>query len=837
VQTNNKPWWAQATALVSVTASGAVTGLTFAPGTPADLAGPTSVPVHLLALEKSATENPATQHNANSDTALRAAIVNVARHYLRLSQTRTPAEMEALIWGADSVDGADHGPSCAAFASLTLELGAQAVGQQSWVSGGGTYPWPLHDWADVRVDPNPASPQVISVLQDAQSHDRWHPLGDGYQPRPGDWVLFDGHVEVVTGDSGGTLETIGGDSLPNYSVNAHTYTGTLSDYGIAGFVDNGNLTASARTPAQHTIDKPKPDSKQRKSAAHTQATVGGVSNSALGVATPAAAPVSGARTDPTAAHHQEVSRTPDHTQHRATPAARKTPAVDTAAIPGADVGQPGVSQPGVSQGNVSQPQVAQSQVAQPQVAQPQVAQPQVAPPEQPSQPAAAQPQHHMAAHHTATHHTATNHPGTASMPTASAQHAFIAEVAPGAIATQHEYGVPAAVTIAQAIDESGWGQSELAVTAHNLFGIKGTGPAGSVTMPTTEFVNGAWVSTTASFRAYHNFAESIADHGRLLATDSAYQHAMADRSIPDAFAADLAGVYATNPGYGGQLVAIMRLYDLYRFDVASPAIHHAPTAAAAAAPRTSNPTIPGAGASGVVMAPAPAPDSHAAARTAAPVINPAPTSPANTNRGGGTSIPGTPTATTTRVVKPYRHRIPLPVATAILTSAKVPLTRNEPLYQDVAELAGVPWELLAACDWLQCEAKTGYSPVHGEKLGKSNMDGTAYHTKSEALGQCAADLIGLSRAVYGIDITRSDPLSVHDLANVFAAFRWGGLLRRNGISAMEFPYSVAGLTTEHMRMCWPRIAGANAPDKPGTRFRGAFGAVPLLLSLKYPATI
>jgi flagellum-specific peptidoglycan hydrolase FlgJ len=809
VQTNKKPWWAQATALVSVTASGAVTGLTFAPGTPADLAGPASVPVHLLALEKSAFENLGTQHNATSDTALRAAIVNVARHYLRLSQTRTPAEMEALIWGADSVDGADHGPSCAAFASLTLELGAQAVGQQSWVSGGGSYPWPLHDWADVRVDPNPASPQVISVLQDAQAHDRWHPLGDGYQPRPGDWVLFDGHVEVVTGDAGGTLETIGGDSLPNYSVNAHTYSGTLSDYGIVGFVDNGNLTASAQPPALHSTDKPKPDHKQPKSAAHTQATVGGVSSSALGVAAPPAAPVSatapsarasGARTNRTTAHRQQASPIPDHT-----PAGSLAPTTPP-------IGADGAPEPGV----VDPPAIPGAGVGQPRIA----------------QPAAAQPRHHMAAHQPATHH-----PGTASMPTASAQHAFIAEVAPGAIATQREYGVPAAVTIAQAIDESGWGQSELAVTAHNLFGIKGTGPAGSVTMPTTEFVNGSWVSTTASFRAYHNFAESIADHGRLLATDSAYQHAMADRSIPDAFAADLAGVYATNPGYGGQLVAIMRLYDLYRFDVASPATQHVPPAAAVTAPRTSIPAIPGASTSGVVMAPAPAPASHAAARTATPVINPAQTSPANTNRGGGTSIPGTPTATTTRVVKPYRHRIPLPVATAILTSAKVPLTRNEPLYRDVAELAGVRWELLAACDWLQCEAKTGYSPVHGEKLGKSNSDGTAYHTKSEALGQCAADLIALSRAVYGIDITRSDPLSVHDLANVFAAFRWGGLLRRNGISAMEFPYSVAGLTTEHMRMCWPRIPGGSAPDKPGTRFRGAFGAVPLLLSLKYPATI
>ena len=57
------------------------------------------------------------------------------------------------------------------------------------------------------------------------------------------------------------------------------------------------------------------------------------------------------------------------------------------------------------------------------------------------------------------------------------------QVAPGAIAAQRTYGVPAAVTIAQAIEESGWGQSTLAAQDHNLFGIKGARQAAAPTRP------------------------------------------------------------------------------------------------------------------------------------------------------------------------------------------------------------------------------------------------------------------------------------------------------------------------------------------------------------------
>jgi hypothetical protein len=450
---------------------------------------------------------------------------------------------------------------------------------------------------------------------------------------------------------------------------------------------------------------------------------------------------------------------------------------------------------------------------------------------------------------------------------------------------QSRYGIPAAVTIAQAIDESGWGQSALAIRDHNLFGIKGAGPAGTDMLPTQEYQNGHYVTVNAPFRVYHNMAQSIADHGHLLATSSSYQHAMADRHLPDAFATDLTGVYATDPHYGSSLIAIMKLYNLYSYS--APDAHQAAPAPAAPAPAAAAqvPAAPGGqqggtaningtgrggtfGLGGVVNLNGQASQGGsdgqrgAAGRASAaghggatiPGVldayesRPASAAPAATAPHARAPHPGRPAARVApRQAAPrqagadrvrasrYAPKIPQVVTTAFVTTAKEPLSRAEPLYDDVASRTGIRWELLAACDWMQCQAKPRYSPVYGEKLGTVNAGGTVYRTKSEALGQCASDLVELAMAVYWLDITARRPLSVRDLAKVFAAFRWGGLLKLHGVSAMEFPYSVAGLTDQHVKMRWPDIKDPNAPDKPGTRFRMAFGAVPAVLCLGYPA--
>ena len=540
------------TALVSLSAGGAITGFSFVPKAAADFSSPASMPLNLVALRQSVQGGGPDRSAPGHDAMLRAAIVHVARHYLQMAATRTPAEMEAIIWQRDSIDGADHGQSCAAFASLTLELGAQVAGGQSWVSGGGSYPWPLHTWADVRVEPNPASLGIVSIQQDAAAHDRWHPLGDGYAPLPGDWVLFDGHVEVVTRDAGGVLQTIGGDSLPNFSVNAHEYPGPLSAAGVVGFVNNGSLPgASPAAGARSTGDTSSGGISAGALARGTSSrgtSSRGTSSRDISAGTPAAEPkhtdagargslaaIPGTETVPAARAAERTATDPSipglvpaqRTGHTA--AHRKS---ERAARAARHAQEARVAQEKISPGGAAIPGVTTGA--------------------RPARQGAAYRRHHPAPARKAVSETRT-------------QQAFISAVAPGAIEAQRRYGVPAAVTIAQAIDESGWGQSELAAQDHNLFGIKGAGPAGSVPLPTQEYVNGQPVSTSASFRVYHNVAESIDDHGRLLARSGYYQQAMSDRTDPDRFAAALTGVYATDPNYGASLISLMRRYDLYRY--------------------------------------------------------------------------------------------------------------------------------------------------------------------------------------------------------------------------------------------------------------------------------
>jgi hypothetical protein len=206
-------------------------------------------------------------------------------------------------------------------------------------------------------------------------------------------------------------------------------------------------------------------------------------------------------------------------------------------------------------------------------------------------------------------------------------------------------------------------------------------------------------------------------------------------------------------------------------------------------------------------------------------------------RTGTARSAASPVRATLASTRRYQPHMPRSVLNSFVQTAKGPLLGEETLYRDVASFRGISWQLLAACDWMQCDARPRRSPVYGERLGSLNADGTVYTSRSAALARCADDLIRLADTVYGIDLTGHRDLSVRDLANAFAAFRWGALLKAHDCSAMEFPYSVAGLTDHHLAMRWPRIAAPGTGDRPGSRYRRPFGAVPIVLGLDYQATV
>ncbi|WP_132995031.1 glucosaminidase domain-containing protein [Sporanaerobacter acetigenes] len=133
-------------------------------------------------------------------------------------------------------------------------------------------------------------------------------------------------------------------------------------------------------------------------------------------------------------------------------------------------------------------------------------------------------------------------------------------------------GMSAALQTAQAILETGWGQSApvdkySGKKSLNLFGIKGKGTAGSVTSNTWEVYNGKTFRVDASFRAYNNVGESWADHKDLLLKGDRYEpfREVMHNSTEGAWALKRAG-YATDPQYALKLMKLIKLYNLQELD-------------------------------------------------------------------------------------------------------------------------------------------------------------------------------------------------------------------------------------------------------------------------------
>ncbi|NGT68558.1 cell wall-binding protein, partial [Clostridium perfringens] len=148
---------------------------------------------------------------------------------------------------------------------------------------------------------------------------------------------------------------------------------------------------------------------------------------------------------------------------------------------------------------------------------------------------------------------------------------FISQIVPGARQSYEETKIFPSITLAQAILESGWGRSGLAVRAKNLFGIKADSSwKGDVLeMLTQEHVNGGIITITARWRVYSSWNDSVIDHGKFFVENSRYKNAGvldAKNYIEQANCIQKAG-YATDPNYANQLVKVINDFGLNIYDM------------------------------------------------------------------------------------------------------------------------------------------------------------------------------------------------------------------------------------------------------------------------------
>lgn len=134
-------------------------------------------------------------------------------------------------------------------------------------------------------------------------------------------------------------------------------------------------------------------------------------------------------------------------------------------------------------------------------------------------------------------------------------------IAPSAVKDMLSARIPASLTIAQAILESSWGSSELAIKANNLFGIKGIGPAGSYRKLSPEYIN---EKKESDFKKYYSWDESIRDHTDFLLKPRYAKVLGADwrKACQEVYDAG----YATDPAYPQKLIRIIEQNKLYEYD-------------------------------------------------------------------------------------------------------------------------------------------------------------------------------------------------------------------------------------------------------------------------------
>ena len=130
-----------------------------------------------------------------------------------------------------------------------------------------------------------------------------------------------------------------------------------------------------------------------------------------------------------------------------------------------------------------------------------------------------------------------------------------------AVDQMKKYNIPASITLAQALLESGAGQSELARKSNNHFGIKCHDWAGRKVYHDDDMRDDC-------FRVYKSVKDSYEDHSIFLSSHQRYAGLF--RLKPTDYVGWARGLkaagYATSPTYADRLINIIESYNLDRLD-------------------------------------------------------------------------------------------------------------------------------------------------------------------------------------------------------------------------------------------------------------------------------
>ena len=144
----------------------------------------------------------------------------------------------------------------------------------------------------------------------------------------------------------------------------------------------------------------------------------------------------------------------------------------------------------------------------------------------------------------------------------SHQEKYIDRYAETAVSEMYRSGIPASITLAQGLLESGSGRSELAVMSNNHFGIKcHNGWKGGKVYYDDD-------AKGECFRKYDRPEDSYRDHSDFLRYRDRYRF-LFEYKITDykswAYGLKKAG-YATDPNYPRKLISLIETYSLYQYD-------------------------------------------------------------------------------------------------------------------------------------------------------------------------------------------------------------------------------------------------------------------------------